>query len=137
MIKKRFITIAAFVALLAIPVIGLATFYQSDNKSNLSTTISTTTDEELPSWSELKEKHGNNISKIDKVLVSTVIYQDINKAILTTKSNEEIKVPVVVTSKEDKEFTLSSVKYAPQHLKIGDSFGLAKLESQYFAYKCE
>ncbi|MBO6420038.1 hypothetical protein [Enterococcus gallinarum] len=110
-------------------------------KSNQSTTDTTSTSTSmkteltiLPTFEELKAEKGANLSDIGKVQVSTVIFQDVNQAILTNEKGQEIKVPLAITNKETKEFSLSSIAYTPDNLRIGDSFGLAELDSHYYAY---
>lgn len=110
-------------------------------KSNQSTTDTTSTSTSmkteltiLPTFEELKAEKGANLSDIGKVQVSTVIFQDVNQAILTNEKGQEIKVPLAITNKETQEFSLSSIAYTPDNLRIGDSFGLAELDSHYYAY---
>ena len=35
---------------------------------------------------------------------------------------------------DKQEFSLSSIEYSPDNLRIGDTFGLAKKDTHYFAY---
>ncbi|NQE03551.1 hypothetical protein HPY92_15050 [Enterococcus gallinarum] len=91
----------------------------------------------LPSLGELKASIGENLTDLGKVQISTVLFQDVNQAILTQDNNEEIKVPLSVTNKDNQEFALSTIEYTPQNLRIGDTFGLAELDSHYYAYTYE
>ncbi|WP_373193557.1 hypothetical protein [Enterococcus sp. RIT-PI-f] len=75
----------------------------------------------LPSLGELKASLGENLTDLGKVQISTVLFQDAHQAILTQENNEEIKVPLSVTNKDNQEFALSSIEYTPQSLRIGDS----------------
>lgn len=89
----------------------------------------------LPSLEDLRSEKGSDIKDLGKVQISTVIFQDVNQAILTTDKSDEIKVPLSVTSKEKQEFSLSTIEYTPEDLHIGDMFGLAELDSHYYAYE--
>lgn len=134
--NKKSVSILLTLGLVIAFVLGYAII-----KSNQSTTDTTSTSTSmkteltiLPTFKELKAEKGANLSDIGKVQVSTVIFQDVNQAILTNEKGQEIKVPLAITNKETQEFSLSSIAYTPDNLRIGDSFGLAELDSHYYAY---
>lgn len=134
--NKKSVSILLTLGLVIAFVLGYAII-----KSNQSTTDTTSTSTSmkteltiLPTFEELKAEKGANLSDIGKVQVSTVIFQDVNQAILTNEKGQEIKVPLAITNKETQEFSLSSIAYTPDNLRIGDSFGLAELDSHYYAY---
>jgi hypothetical protein len=134
--NKKSVSILLTLGLVIAFVLGYAII-----KSNQSTTDTTSTSTSmkteltiLPTFEELKAEKGANLSDIGKIQVSTVIFQDVNQAILTNEKGQEIKVPLAITNKETQEFSLSSIAYTPDNLRIGDSFGLAELDSHYYAY---
>ncbi|EOS7983102.1 hypothetical protein DXT36_RS13830 [Enterococcus hirae] len=67
--------------------------------------------------------------------MTTVLFQNKNIAVLSLESGEEIQLPIKVTDKKKNLFEIPELKYAPKSLKIGDTFGLAKKDNQYFAYQ--
>lgn len=89
----------------------------------------------LPSLEDLRSEKGSDIKDLGRVQISTVIFQEVNQAILTTEKSDEIKVPLAVTNKDEQEFSLSPIEHSPEALRIGDTFGLAELDSHYYAYE--
>lgn len=138
--NKKITFIIVSLILICAGIIGyFALKSNSDNISNRSSTASTTIEKEivLPTLKELKVEKGNDLSDIGKVQISTVVFQDVNQAILTDEQGKEIKVSLTLTNKDNQEFSLSSIEYTPKDLHIGDTFGLAELDSHYFAYSYE
>lgn len=138
--SKRIVSIIIALILISVGTIGYIALKPNVESTNAKTATTASTKSivgTFPSLGELKTSLGDNLTDLGKVQISTVIFLDVNQAILTKDNSEEIKVPLSVTNKDNQEFALSSIEYTPQNLKIGDSFGLAKLKSQYFAYKCE
>ncbi|WP_438775102.1 hypothetical protein [Enterococcus sp. DIV0448] len=64
-----------------------------------------------------------------------VLFKDKNIAILSPESGEEIQLPIKVTNKKNNLFEIPELKYASKSLKIGDFFGLARKDKQYFTYQ--
>lgn len=133
--KKLMIALLSLILIIGL-VIGYNTLKpQSKSIAELATSSSSSQIESdnFPTLDELKAVEGNELKDLGKVQISTVFFKDVNQAILTTESSEEIKLPLDVTNKENQEFSLS-IEYTPDNLRIGDTFGLAKKDNQYFAY---
>jgi hypothetical protein len=138
--SKRIFSIIIALILIGVGTIGYIALKPKTDSTNAETATTSSTKAivgTLPSLGELKASLGENLIDLGKVQISTVLFQDINQAILTKDNNEEIKVPLSVTNKDNQEFTLSSIEYTPQNLRIGDTFGLAELDSHYYAYTYE
>ncbi|EOX2776814.1 hypothetical protein ACPE49_002780, partial [Enterococcus hirae] len=88
-----------------------------------------------PSLSKVKACQGADIQVLGKTQITTVLFQNKNIAVLSLESGEEIQLPIKVTDKKKNLFEIPELKYAPKSLKIGDTFGLAKKDNQYFAYQ--
>lgn len=138
--NKRLVSIIIALILISAGTIGYIALKPKTESTNAETATTSSTQAivgTLPSLGELKASLGENLTDLGKVQISTVLFQDVNQAILTQDNNEEIKVPLSVTNKDNQEFALSSIEYTPQNLRIGDTFGLAKLDSHYYAYTYE
>ena len=92
-------------------------------------------DSNYPSLSELKKLQGADIQDLGKTQITTVLFKDKNIAILSPESGEEIQLPIKVTNKKNNLFEIPKLKYASKSLKIGDFFGLARKDKQYFTYQ--
>lgn len=139
--KKSLIILSLSVVLISVLIIAFSLFRKTETSSSTITTTTTTTsssvisDSNYPSLSELKAIQGADIQVLGKTQITTVLFQDKNLAVLSPESEEEIQLPIKVTDKEKNLFEIPKLKYAPKSLKIGDTFGLAKKENTYFAYK--
>lgn len=135
--NKRLVSIITALILISAGTIGYIAIKPKVESTNAETANTSSTKEivgTLPSLGELKASLGENLTDLGKVQISTVLFQDTNQAILTRDNDEEITVPLSVTDKDNQEFTLSSIEYTPENLRVGDTFGLAELDSQYYAY---
>lgn len=138
--NKRIISIIIALILIGAGTIGYIALKPKTESTNAETATTSSTKAmigTLPSLDELKASLGENLTDLGKVQISTVLFQDVNQAILTQDNNKEIKVPLSVTNKDNQEFALSTIEYTPQNLRIGDTFGLAELDSHYYAYTYE
>ncbi|MCO5478172.1 hypothetical protein NG891_15670 [Enterococcus gallinarum] len=138
--NKRLFSIIIALIFISAGTIGYISLKSRTESTNAETTTVSSTKtivDPLPSLEELEANLGENLTDLGKVQISTVIFQDVNQAILTKDNNEEIKVPLSLTDKDNQEFTLSSIGYIPQNLRVGDIFGLAKHNSHYYAYNYE
>ncbi|EMF0617862.1 hypothetical protein G9L34_002792 [Enterococcus hirae] len=88
-----------------------------------------------PSLSKVKACQGADIQVLGKTQITTVLFQNKNIAVLSLESGEEIQLPIKVTDKKKNLFEIPELKYASKSLKIGDFFGLARKDKQYFTYQ--
>lgn len=135
--KKSLIILSLSIILISVLIIAFSLFRKTETNSSVTTTTSSSviSDSNYPSLSELKKLQGADIQDLGKAQITTVLFQDKNLAVLSPESGEEIQLPIKVTDKEKNLFEIPELKYAPRSLKIGDTFGLAKKENTYFAYK--
>ncbi|WP_288322816.1 hypothetical protein [uncultured Enterococcus sp.] len=135
--KKSLIISSLSIVLISVLIIAFSLFRKTETSSSTTTTTSSSviSDSNYPSLSELKALQGADIQVLGKAQITTVLFQDKNLAVLSPESGEEIQLPIKVTDKEKNLFEIPELKYAPKSLKIGDTFGLAKKENTYFAYK--
>ncbi|HHA4398644.1 hypothetical protein [Enterococcus sp. AZ152] len=135
--KKSLIISSLSIVLISVLIIAFSLFRKTETSSSTTTTTSSSviSDSNYPSLSELKALQGADIQVLGKAQITTVLFQDKNLAVLSPESGEEIQLPIKVTDKEKNLFEIPELKYAPKSLKIGDTFGLAKKENTYFAYR--
>lgn len=140
--KKSLIILSLSIVLISVLIIAFSLFRKTKTSSSTTTTTSSSviSDSNYPSLSELKalinaKSIDNNLQILGKTQITTVLFQDKNIAILSPDSGKEIQLPIKVTDKKNNLFEIPKLKYAPKSLKIGDTFGLAKKENTYFAYK--
>ncbi|RBT20087.1 hypothetical protein EB00_02734 [Enterococcus faecium] len=140
--KKSLIILSLSVVLISVLIIAFSLFRKTETSSSTITTTSSsvTSDSNYPSLDELKallsaKSIDNNLQVFGKTQITTVLFQNKNIAVLSPESGEEIQLPIKVTDQEKNLFEIPELKYASKSLKIGDTFGLAKKENTYFAYK--
>ena len=135
--KKSLIILSLSIVLISVLIIAFSLFRKTETSSSTTTTTSSSviSDSNYPSLSELKALQGADIQVLGKTQITTVLFQDKNLAVLSPDSGEEIQLPIKVTDQEKNLFEIPELKYASKSLKIGDTFGLAKKENTYFAYK--
>lgn len=135
--KKSLIILLLGIVLISVLIIAFSLFRKTETSSSTNTTISSSviSDSNYPSLSELKALQGADIQVLGKTQITMILFQYKNLAVLSPESGEEIQLPIKVTDKEKNLFEISELKYASKPLKIGDTFGLAKKENTYFAYK--
>ncbi|MCS8594131.1 hypothetical protein [Enterococcus faecium] len=140
--KKTLIILSLSVVLISVLIIAFSLFRKTETSSSTTTTTSSSVikDSIYPSLDELKalinaKSIDNNLQILGKTQITTVLFQDKNIAILSPDSGKEIQLPIKVTDKKNNLFEIPKLKYASKSLKIGDTFGLAKKEQKYFAYR--
>ena len=135
--KKSLIILSLSIVLISVLIIAFSLFRKTETSSSTTTTTSSSviSDSNYPSLSEVKALQGADIQVLGKTQITTVLFQDKNLAVLSPESGEEIQLPIKVTDQEKNLFEIPELKYASKSLKIGDTFGLAKKENTYFAYK--
>ena len=140
--KKSLIILSLSIVLISVLIIAFSLFRKTETSSSTITTTSSsvTSDSIYPSLDELKallsaKSIDNNLQVLGKTQITTILFQNKNIAVLSPESGEKIQLPIKVTDKKKNLFEIPELKYAPKSLKIGDTFGLAKKENSYFAYK--
>ncbi len=140
--KKSLIILSLSFVLISVLIIAFSLFRKTETSSSTITTTSSsvTSDSIYPSLDELKallsaKSIDNNLQVLGKTQITTVLFKDKNMAVLSPESGEEIQLSIKVTDKEKNLFEIPELKYASKSLKIGDTFGLAKKENTYFAYR--
>ncbi|MFP7291576.1 hypothetical protein [Enterococcus hirae] len=140
--KKSLIILSLSIILISVLIIAFSLFRKTETSSSTITTTSSsvTSDSIYPSLDELKallsaKSIDNNLQVLGKTQITTVLFKDKNMAVLSPESGEEIQLSIKVTDKEKNLFEIPELKYASKSLKIGDTFGLAKKENTYFAYR--
>ncbi|EMF0527758.1 hypothetical protein H7553_002169 [Enterococcus hirae] len=135
--KKSLIILSLSIVLISVLIIAFSLFRKTETSSSTTTTTSSSviSDSNYPSLSELKALQDADIQVLGKTQITTVLFQDKNLAVLSPESREEIQLPIKVTDKKNNLFEIPDLKYASKTLKVGDTFGLAKKENTYFAYK--
>lgn len=135
--KKSLIILSLSIVLISVLIIAFSLFRETETSSSTTTTTSSSviSASNYPSLSEVKALQGADIQVFGETQITTVLFQKKNIAVLSPESGEEIQLPIKVTDKEKNLFEIPELKYASKALKIGDTFGLAKKENTYFAYK--
>ena len=140
--KKSLIILSLSFVLISVLIIAFSLFRKTETSSSTITTTSSsvTSDSIYPSLDELKallsaKSIDNNLQVLGKTQITTVLFKDKNMAVLSPESGEKIQLSIKVTDKEKNLFEITELKYASKSLKIGDTFGLAKKENTYFAYR--
>lgn len=100
-----------------------------------SKTTSTTETHSLPTLDQLKHDQGNELEDLGEAQIASVFFESNNFAFVSVDSLEEpIEFAIEVTDSENRSFSIPDITYSPSDLMIGDTFGLAKLDKNYFAY---
>ncbi|EMF0167700.1 hypothetical protein EQ856_08965 [Enterococcus hirae] len=136
--KKSLIILSLSIVLISVLIIAfsLSKKTETNNQSTVESSSSVIlANYRYPSLSKVKACQGADIQVLGKTQITTVLFQNKNIAVLSLESGEEIQLPIKVTDKKKNLFEIPELKYAPKSLKIGDTFGLAKKDNQYFAYQ--
>ncbi len=88
----------------------------------------------LPTKEELLRYEGNKLQFLGSYQAIIVNFRH-KYTILTNHRGIEIELPITMTNKQKQYFSIPSVTYIPTYLKCSDTFGLAKRNDRYFAYR--
>ncbi|MGS6445968.1 hypothetical protein [Enterococcus hirae] len=138
--KKSLIILSLSVVLISVLIIAfsLSKKTETNNQTTVESSFSVVSaNYRYPSLSKVKACQGADIQVLGKTQITTVLFQDKNIAVLSPESGEKIQLPIQVTDKKNNLFEIPELKYVSKSLKIGDTFGLAKKEKQYFAYQLD
>ncbi|HBC4465815.1 TPA: hypothetical protein KER80_002936 [Enterococcus faecalis] len=136
--NKKYIVAIGSILLIVLTIIAFTVFNKTETQSQ-NTVQSTTTSHSselsiYPSLSSLKEKYGPDLTDLGSSQITTVLFEKKNVAFITSEKENDIEFPLTVTNKAKNLFSIPSIKHTPNNLKIGDTFGLAKIHEQYLAY---
>ncbi|HAP3021332.1 TPA: hypothetical protein ACOW76_001958 [Enterococcus faecalis] len=136
--NKKYIVAIGSIVLIVLAIIAFSvsnkTETQPQNTIQSTTTNQTNTDSVYPSLSNLKEKHGQDLIDLGSSQITTVLFEKKNIAFITPPEGNELEFSIKVTNSKENLFSIPDIQYTPNKLKIGDTFGLAKVNEQYFAY---
>ncbi|EOS7735815.1 hypothetical protein FK425_RS12035 [Enterococcus hirae] len=136
--KKSLIILSLSIVLISVLIIAfsLSKKTETNNQSTVKSSSSViSANYRYPSLSKVKACQGADIQVLGKTQITTVLFQNKNIAVLSLESGEEIQLPIKVTDKKKNLFEIPELKYASKSLKIGDFFGLARKDKQYFTYQ--
>lgn len=136
--NKKYIAAIGAILLIVLTIIAFTVSNKTETQSQ-NTVQSTTTSHSselviYPSLSSLKEKYGPDLTDLGSSQITTVLFEKKNVAFITSEKENDIEFSLTVTDKAKNLFSIPSIKHTPNNLKIGDTFGLAKIHEQYLAY---
>lgn len=136
--KKYIVAIGAISMIIVLAIIAFTVSNKTETQSQ-NTVQSTTTSRSsehfvYPSLSSLKEKYGQDLIDLGSSQITTVLFEKKNVAFITSEKETDIEFPLTMTDKSKNLFSIPNIKHTPNNLKIGDTFGLAKIHEQYLAY---
>ncbi|EGO8395732.1 hypothetical protein ENFAE_00450 [Enterococcus faecalis] len=136
--NKKYIVAIGAILLIVLTIIAFTVSNKTETQSQ-NTVQSTTTSQSselviYPSLSNLKEKYGPDLTDLGSSQITTVLFEKKNVAFITPKEGTDLEFSIKVTNTKENLFSIPDIQYTPSKLKIGDTFGLAKVNEQYFAY---
>lgn len=137
--KKSLIILSLSVVLVSELIIAFSLSRKTETSKSITMTTSSSVGivSNYPLLNTLKDLQGADIQILGKAQITTVLYQNNNTAVLSLESGEEIKLPIKVTDKKKNLFEIPEISYTSKSLEIGDTFGLAQKNNNYFAYTIE
>ncbi|MGM0209188.1 hypothetical protein IGI96_003712 [Enterococcus sp. DIV0421] len=137
--KKSLIILSLSVVLISVLIIAFSLSRKTETSKSITMTTSSSvgTISNYPLLNTLKDLQGADIQILGKAQITTVLFQNNNTAVLSLESGEEIKLPIKVTDKKKNLFEIPEISYTSKSLEIGDTFGLAQKNNNYFAYTIE
>ncbi|MDT2226860.1 hypothetical protein [Enterococcus faecalis] len=136
--NKKYIVAVGSIVLIVLAIIAFSVSNKTETQPQ-NTVQSTTTSysSELsvyPSLNSLKETHGQDLIDLGSSQITTVLFEKKNIAFITPKEGTDLEFSIKVTNTKENLFSIPDIQYTPNKLKIGDTFGSAKVHEQYFAY---
>lgn len=136
--NKKYIVAVGSIVLIVLAIIAFSVSNNTETQPQ-NTVQSTTTSQSsnhfvYPSLDSLKEKHGQDLIDLGSSQITTVLFENKNIAFITPNEGKELEFSIKVTNTKENLFSIPDIQYTPNKLKIGDTFGLAKVHEQYFAY---
>lgn len=134
--KKTFlISLLGSVVLIFVLFIAFSGSSETETSKSPTATTSEVVNITFPTFDKLVELEGPQIEDLGLTQISSVVYLNKNVATLEPESHDPINLSLTIVDKVNNEFALPNVKYTPNTLQVGDTFGLAKKGSHYFAYR--
>lgn len=125
-------------ALIILPIIFICIsallIYQSRGiRNDYRETLDSSESVALSAFEKLQKDSDKELVDLGEALISFVHFEDANVATITTK-NEELSFSLTVVDRDSNQFQLDTLKFSPDKLVIGDSFGLASDELDNYYY---
>ncbi|RXA57708.1 hypothetical protein EQ871_17360 [Enterococcus casseliflavus] len=125
-------------ALIILPIIFICIsallIYQSRGiRNDYRETLDSSESVALSAFEKLQKASDKELVDLGEALISFVHFEDANVATITTK-NEELSFSLTVVDRDSNQFQLDTLKFSPDKLLIGDSFGLASDELDNYYY---
>jgi len=125
-------------ALIILPIIFICIsallIYQSRGiRNDYRETLDSSESVALSAFEKLQKDSDKELVDLGEALISFVHFEDANVATITTK-NEELSFSLTVVDRDSNQFQLDTLKFSPDKLLIGDSFGLASDELDNYYY---
>ncbi|MBF8807078.1 MAG: hypothetical protein IC227_00040 [Enterococcus lacertideformus] len=135
--KKTIIIISSFLGLLALFfIIDFLASPVSDVTSKAEMKITPEAKlEYVPTKDELMKLEGENLQFLGFYEVVALNFDDHPFVTLINKDLEKINFSITILDEQKKAFSIPAIQFSPQNLQLADSFGLAKKQARYFAYK--
>ncbi|HHA4396985.1 TPA: hypothetical protein ACOBTX_000833 [Enterococcus faecium] len=136
--NKKYIVAVGSIVLIVLAIIAFSVSNKTETQPQntvQSTTTSQSSDHSVyPSLNSLKGTHGQDLIDLGSSQITTVLFEKKNIAFITPKEGTDLEFSIKVTNTKENLFSIPDIQYTPNKLKIGDTFGLAKVNEQYFAY---
>lgn len=125
-------------ALIILPIIFICIsallIYQSRGiRNDYRETLDSSESVALSAFEKLQKASDKELVDLGEALISFVHFEDANVATITTE-NEELSFSLTVVDRDSNQFQLDTLKFSPDKLLIGDSFGLASDELDNYYY---
>ncbi|MEY8446176.1 hypothetical protein AALA44_08455 [Enterococcus ratti] len=91
--------------------------------------------EYVPTKEELLKIEGEKLDFLGFYQIIKLKFDDQPSITLLNEDQETINFSISVLDKKKQIFSIPAIQFSPQNLQLSDSFGLAKKETHYFAYK--
>lgn len=91
--------------------------------------------EYVPTKDELVKIEGEQLQLLGIYTVVGIHFDRHSYVTLANAEQEEINFSISIIDKQKQTFSIPAIQFSPQNLQLSDSFGLAKKEARYFAYK--
>ena len=125
-------------ALIILPIIFICIsallIYQSRGiRNDYRETMDSSESVALSAFEELQKASDKELVDLGEALISFVHFEDANIATITIKK-EDLSFSLTVVDRDSNQFQLDTLKFSPDKLVIGDSFGLASDELNNYYY---
>lgn len=91
--------------------------------------------EYVPTKNQLLKSIGNSVDFLGIYEVTEINFNDTPHIVLTKEDENELSFEIRVTDPKEQSFSIPAIKFSPQNIHVSDTFGIAKKNDRYFAYK--